>query len=96
MKELAISGLATGFLGSALLASVALFRRKQGSWIVYGDLRTAHKVKGDKGDTEAGSFDTRKADRLIGLAKWSYRSGFVLLAVGFLLQLIGVIVSKRA
>lgn len=94
MKELAISGLACGFLGSAMLASLALFRRKQGNWFVCGDLGTAYKFQGDKSDPKSNCLDTRRADRLLRSARCWNRSGFVLLALGFLLQLIALLTAN--
>jgi len=94
VKELAITGLVCGFSGSLMLASLSFFRRKQGNWIVYGDLGTAYKLKGDDGEVQQTGFDARKADRLLRLTKWWSRCAFTLLALGFLLQLITLLTAN--
>jgi len=93
MKELAIAGLTRGFLGSLTLASLSFFRRKQGNWLVYGDLGTACKFKEDESEVRQTGFDTQQADRLLRCAKYWNRSGFALLALGFLLQLIALLTA---
>lgn len=93
MRGFAIAGLACGFLGSVMLASLALFRRKQGSWFVYGDLGTACQFQGDGRTSDHDGLDTKGADALLARARWWTRIGFALLAVGFLLQLISTLTA---
>jgi hypothetical protein len=87
----AIAGLACGFSGSVMLASLALFRRKQGNWFVYGDLGTAYRFQSNGRTSGQDGLDTKRADALLTRARWWSRIGFALLAVGFLLQLISTL-----
>ena len=78
-----------------MLASLSLFRRKQGNYFVYGDLRTAYKFRADEKEAKQSDFDTRRADSLLRITRCWNRSGFALLALRFLLQRIALLTKGR-
>lgn len=86
-KILTLIGLALTLVGAALLYFYAVPRGEIGGVILYGPLAL---------DTSDGPSDESwkpKADRLIKRSTTLSRSGFALIALGTLLQIVGVVVD---
>jgi len=96
MNWLCIIGLCLGFLGAAWLVRYNVSWKVLGNVVVY-DIGEGYMVKtaGPPSPYDNQQVWERDANRFLKWTRYMKRFGFALLALGFLLQLLGVLISSQ-